>query len=85
MASGNNYFYKDFKQSFVYREDLVKSYYEKLMILSAECKTKEQYARESLSLVNALFDKTDVEAKEYYAILKIRAEMLDGMRFSEHG
>lgn len=68
----------------IYRERLVKSYYEKLMILACECKTKEQYERESLSMVNALFSKTDLEAREYYAILKIRAEMLDGMRFSEH-
>ena len=31
-------------------------------------------------MVNALFDKVNVEA-EYYAILKIRAELLETLRY----
>lgn len=65
----------------VYREKMVRSYYEKLLLLSAECKTKAQFEKESMDMVNGLFDKIDLEAHEYYAICKIRAELLDTLRW----
>ena len=71
----------EFGKPIVYREKMVRSYYEKMLLLSAECKTKAQFEKESMDMVNGLFDKIDLEAREYYAICKIRAELLDTLRW----
>lgn len=68
-----------FNNPFVYRENLVLSFYEKFNYLAVECNTKERFEIESLFMVNALFDEIDLESKEYHAILKIRSEFLKSL------
>lgn len=70
-----------FSNIYIYRQQFVRSYYEKLLLLASECISKKQFETESLLLVNSLFDKIDLEAREYYAICKIRAELLDTLRW----
>lgn len=71
----------EFGKPIPYREKMVRSFYEKMLLLSAECKTKAQFEKESMDMVNGLFDKIELEAREYYAICKIRAELLDTLRW----
>lgn len=66
-----------------YREKLVKQYSMELGILAAECKTRAQFEEESLTFIYGLFDKFDIEAKEFYRLCYIRAVILSVTTWTE--
>ena len=68
-----------------YRSQLVKDLALELGALAAECRTKEQFSKESLTWMTMLFNRYDLEAKEYYRLCKIRAEMLEAYKWCGDG
>lgn len=74
---------KKYQQRIPYCEKLVKKYSMELGILAAECKTRAQFEEESLTFIYGLFDKFDIEAKEYYRLCYIRAVILSVTTWTE--
>lgn len=73
------------KEKIPYREKLVEDCILELNHIAAECSSKEEFAQRSLSFVNGLFDKINIEAKEYYRICKLRAVMLARIKWVNDG
>lgn len=61
----------------IYRSELVAKACEKIMLIAAEVNSKKAFEAKSLSFVNKLFDKINIETAEYYDILKYRAWLLE--------
>ena len=69
----------------IYRDALVKELALELGILAAECETRAQFEAESMTWLYKLFDRFDIEAREYYRLCYHRAILLDTVKWCKDG